>query len=231
MTTIDRVVLAHGLGGSTDLPIPYTYALIGAAWALTFTFAVVAFAWRNPRFDPDSPGAALPSWVTTVGRLRRSPGGRLRGLALVFAVWVVVAGVFGPQNAGQCAARRVLRAAVGRTGRGSRWLFGPVWRVISPIRTAPAAAVPAGALRRPRWRYPARVGIPARGVGLFAFVWLELASPDPGSLAAVRTWLLVYVVVMLVGALLCGAALVSRGPTRSRCTAWWRRGSLRCAGT
>ncbi len=35
-------VLAHGLGGSTDLPIPYTYALIGAAWALTFTFAVVA---------------------------------------------------------------------------------------------------------------------------------------------------------------------------------------------
>ena len=59
-------VLAHGLGGSTDLPIPYTYALIGAAWALTFTFAVVAFAWRQPRFDPDKPGRALPQWVTTV---------------------------------------------------------------------------------------------------------------------------------------------------------------------
>lgn len=40
-------VLAHGLGGSADLPIPYTYALIGAAWALTFTFAVVALAWRD----------------------------------------------------------------------------------------------------------------------------------------------------------------------------------------
>lgn len=34
-------LLAHGLGGSTDLPIPFTYAVVGAAWALTFTFAVV----------------------------------------------------------------------------------------------------------------------------------------------------------------------------------------------
>ena len=59
-------VLAHGLGGSTDLPIPFTYALIGAAWALTFTFAVVALAWRKPRFDPDKPGRALPRWVTTL---------------------------------------------------------------------------------------------------------------------------------------------------------------------
>ena len=49
--------MAHGLGGSTDLPIPLTYVLIGAAWALTFTFAVVALAWRRPRFDPDKPAA------------------------------------------------------------------------------------------------------------------------------------------------------------------------------
>ena len=30
----------------------------GAAWALTFTFALVAFAWRRPRFDPLKPGHA-----------------------------------------------------------------------------------------------------------------------------------------------------------------------------
>lgn len=39
-------LLAHGLGGSTDLPVPLGYALVGAAWALTFTFAIVALAWR-----------------------------------------------------------------------------------------------------------------------------------------------------------------------------------------
>jgi hypothetical protein len=55
ITDRSAAILAHGLGGSTDLPIPFTYALIGAAWALTFTFAVVALAW--PRFDPDKPAA------------------------------------------------------------------------------------------------------------------------------------------------------------------------------
>ena len=59
-------ILAHGLGGSNDLPIPYTYALIGAAWALTFTFAVVVLAWKKPRFDAAKPGRPLPQWVTTL---------------------------------------------------------------------------------------------------------------------------------------------------------------------
>ena len=57
ITDRSAAILAHGLGGSTDLPIPFTYALIGAAWALTFTFAVV---------DPDKPGRPLPRLVTTL---------------------------------------------------------------------------------------------------------------------------------------------------------------------
>jgi sterol desaturase/sphingolipid hydroxylase (fatty acid hydroxylase superfamily) len=98
--TADRsvAVLAHGLGGSTDLPIPLSYALIGAAWALTFTFAVVAVAWRRPRFDPDKPGRALPRWVTTVVD---APATRwvVAIAALLFAVWVAVAAAVGPQGA------------------------------------------------------------------------------------------------------------------------------------
>jgi hypothetical protein len=39
---------------------------------------------------------------------------------------------------------------------------------------------------------------------LFAFVWLELASPDPGSLGAIKIWLLVYLAVTMAGALCCG---------------------------
>ena len=87
--TTDRsaAVLAHGLGGSTDLPIPFTYALIGAAWALTFTFAVVALAWRRPRFDPEKPGRPLPPlgdrrWSTRrpTRWARRDGGAAVRGL-------------------------------------------------------------------------------------------------------------------------------------------------------
>jgi hypothetical protein len=66
-------VLAHGLGGSTDLPVPPSFALVGAAWVLTFTFALVALAWRRPRFDPDKQGRAfdhLTHSATTATLLR-----------------------------------------------------------------------------------------------------------------------------------------------------------------
>jgi hypothetical protein len=97
VTSEQQTVLAHGLGGSTDLPVPLGYALVGAAWALTFTFAVVALAWRKPRFDPAKPGVPLPDWVTRVvdaAIIRWS----VAVAAMAFTAWVVIAGLFGPQN-------------------------------------------------------------------------------------------------------------------------------------
>ena len=176
MTDRPVAVLAHGLGGSTDLPIPYTYALIGAAWALTFTFAVVAFAWRRPRFDPAKPGRPLPQWVTTVvdAPLTRWA---LAAAGLLFAAWVAVAALFGPQDATNPLARRVLRAAVGRAGGGVAGRRAGVARDLTGAHRVPAAADGAA---------PSVAAIPSawatgpRSFGLFAFVWLELASPDPG---------------------------------------------------
>ena len=94
--TVDRstAVLAHGLGGSSDLPIPYTYALIGAAWALTFTFAVVALAWKKPRFDTERPGRPLPRWVTTAADAPAARYGMTAAVLLATA-WIAVAAVFG----------------------------------------------------------------------------------------------------------------------------------------
>jgi hypothetical protein len=79
-------------------------------------------------------------------------------------------------------------------------VVGPVWRVVSPVRTI-SRLLGNPSLGR---RYPESWGYwPAVG-GLFAFVWLELASPDPGSLAAIKVWLLVYLVITLAGAFWCG---------------------------
>lgn len=131
MTT--TAVLAHGLGGSADLPIPFTYAVVGAAWTLTFTFAVVALAWRKPRFDPDIPGRPLPVWVTTVVD---APVTRwLIGAAgLAFTAWVAVAAVTGPQDS-RNALPGVFYVLLW-VGLVALSLFlGPVWRVISPVRT------------------------------------------------------------------------------------------------
>ena len=199
MTDEPVVVLAHGLGGSSDLPIPYTYALIGAAWALTFTFAVVALAWRQPRFDPDKPGRALPQWVTTVVD---APATRcaLAAAGLLFAAWVAMAAFLGGPDGNPVPGVFYVLMWVGLVA--ASLAFGPVWRAISPpralYRLLRLVRLPAGA------GYPRRLGYWPAVLGLFAFVWLELASGDPGSLGAIRLWLLAYLVITLTGAIVCG---------------------------
>jgi hypothetical protein len=193
------VVLAHGLGGSSDLPIPYTYALIGAAWALTFTFAVVALAWRQPRFDPDKSGRELPRWVTTVvdAALTRWA---LAAAGLLFAAWVAMAAFFGRPDGNPVPGVFYVLMWVGLVAASVA--IGPIWRAISPARALyrllRLVRLPAGG------GYPRRLGYWPAVVGLFAFVWLELASPDPGSVSAIRLWLLAYIVVTLTGAIVCG---------------------------
>jgi hypothetical protein len=203
-TDRSAAVLAHGLGGSTDLPIPYTYALIGAAWALTFTFALVAFAWRRPRFDPGKPGRALPPWVTTV---TDAPLTRwaVAIAALLFAVWVAVSAFFGPQTADNpLPGVFYVLLWVGLVALSLA--LGPVWRAISVVRTVHRLLGRRSAGRR----YPESWGYWPAVLGLFAFVWLELASSDPGSLVAIRLWLLAYLAVTLTGALWCGERWCAR---------------------
>jgi hypothetical protein len=204
ITDRSAAVLAHGLGGSTDLPIPFTYALIGAAWALTFTFAVVALAWRRPRFDPDKPGRALPRWVTT---LVDAPATRwaVAIAGLLFALWVAIAAVFGPQDAhNPLPGVFYVLLWVGLVALSLA--VGPVWRAISPVRTVHRLL----GQRSLGLRYPESAGYWSAGLGLFAFVWLELASPDPGSLGAIKIWLLGYLAVTMAGALLCGERWCAR---------------------
>jgi hypothetical protein len=206
----DPVVLAHGLGGSSDLPVPYAYSVIGAAWALTFTFALVAFAWRRPRFDPLKPGHPLPSAVTALvdSRLTR---GVAATAAFLFAVWVVLAGLWGPQTQAN-ALLGVFYVLLWVGLVAVSLLFGPVWRVISPVRTVylMLQRITPQSLSRARLSYPEAWGYRPAAVGLFAFVWMELGSPNPASLPWVKSWLLSYVVVLLGGAWLCGQRWFAR---------------------
>ena len=203
--------LAHGVGGSTDLPVPLSYALIAGVWALVFTFAVVIVAWRTPRFDPAKPGSVLPAWVS-----RTVDNSVIRWIvaaaALIFTVWVGVAAIWGPQDSSN---------ALPGTFYVLLWVglvavsivVGPIWRLISPVRTV-WRLVSIGSRRRvtsdARRGYPSGMGYWPAVLGLFAFVWLELASPDPGSLTAIKTWILAYVVVMFLGAAVFGSTWFAR---------------------
>ena len=133
--------------------------------------------------------------------------------ALLFTVWVLVAGEFGPQGS-----ENPLRGAfyvllwVGLVAVSVA--IGPIWRVISPVRTVYrlvnlSRASVSGATDRSR-PYPARWGYWPAAFGLFAFVWLELASPNFGTLTAIKLWLLVYAAVMLIGAMFYGQRWFAR---------------------
>jgi hypothetical protein len=207
MTPTTQTVLAHGVGGSTDLPIPLTYALIGGVWALILTFAVVVVAWRTPKFDPAKPGYALPKWVTAA-----VDSATIRAIAstaaLVLALWVGVAAVWGPQDADNAlpGAFYVL-LWVGLVAISV--IVGPIWSVISPINTL-WRVFRRGQARDARRQYPPRWGYWPAVVGLALFVWLELASPDPGSLAAIKMWIAAYCVAMVVGAAIFGSTWSAR---------------------
>lgn len=174
---------AHGLGGSTDLPIPFLYAMVGASWALTISFAVLALAWKEPQFAAEPEPAKQPP---------RRPW--LAGIGLLLTTWLLVALYAGPSDASN-------------GGLGAFYIFvwvglvplalvaGHVWRDLSPWRTVTGRGL---------WAYPERLGYWPAVVGLLAFVWLELASPDPGSVHAVRVWVAMYVVAMIAGGLAFG---------------------------
>jgi hypothetical protein len=125
----------------------------------------------------------------------------LAGAGLLFAAWVTVAAVFGPQDDDN-ALPGVFDVLLWVGLVALSLAIGPVWRLLSPVRTV-YRLLPLSR-RPPPSTYPDALGYWPAAVGLFALVWLELASPDPGSLAAVKIWLLLYVAVTLAGALAFG---------------------------
>ncbi|GGG24796.1 hypothetical protein GCM10007304_43340 [Rhodococcoides trifolii] len=192
---MSETLLAHGLGGSSDLPIPVTYALIGGAWALAASFAILLLAWKTPRLNPRRYWTATPLARVVDAPLFR---GALGAASVAVAGWTSIASVIGPQDSSN-ALLGVFYVLVWVGLVPASLFFGPVWRIVSPVR-AVYRTLPV----RARRTMPQGIGVLPAVVGLFAFVWLELASSDPGSVAAVRVWCLLYVVVMLGGALVFG---------------------------
>lgn len=179
---------AHGVGGPEDLPVPLLYSVVGATWALTLSFAVLAYAWQQPRFSVDPPperarrpwlaalGLGLSGWLAWVLFLAADDRAGLR--AVYIYVWVGLVPV--------------------------ALIFGHVWRDLSPWRTLQTLVSrltgrPDGFLA-----YPAGWGYWPAALGIFAFVWLELASPAPSSITAVRLWVLAYAVIAVGGGVLFG---------------------------
>jgi hypothetical protein len=204
-------VPAHGIGSREDLPLPLGWAVTGAAAAVVLSFVLLGLLWREPRLDAGGAGRPLPAGLA---RLLDAPGFRhvLAGLGLAAAGWTLLALLAGPDDT---------RNPVPWVVYVLLWvgvvpvsvLLGPVWRQLNPLRTVHALLNRALGLDprdgvRP---LPDGLGWWPAAVGILAFAWLELVSPDPASLDTLRTAIALYAALHLFAAFLYGSRWFDRG--------------------
>ncbi|MGW0896371.1 hypothetical protein ACWD0G_05135 [Streptomyces goshikiensis] len=170
--------LAHGIGSQHDLPISPFYAFAGAFAALFVSFLALGLLWSASRFRGDRSGLALPAGLQ---RVADAPATRtaLRGLGLAAALAVLLCLLLGPDDPARNPAPGAVYVLLWVGLVPASLLLGPVWRLLSPLRTLHRLLSRAWCPEaRP---LPARLGQWPAAVGLFGFTWLELVSPDPAS--------------------------------------------------
>jgi hypothetical protein len=204
-------LVAHGIGGRQDLPLPLGWAIAGAAAAVVVSFVLLGLLWREPRLDAEKAGRPLPAGLAGVldaPAFRRT----LAGLGLLAAAWVLLALVLGPDDA-RNAVPYVVYVLVWVGLVPLSVLLGPVWRQVNPLRTVHALLNRALGLdpREGMRRLPARLGWWPAAIGLYAFAWLELVSSDPAALGTLRWAIALYAAVQLFAALLYGSRWFDRG--------------------
>jgi hypothetical protein len=81
-----------------------------------------------------------------------------------------------------------------------------VWRTLNPLRTLHllVCRLLRHNPRQGMLDLSPRVGLWPAAVGILAFAWLELVAPDRATLLVLQTWLALYVVYVLFGAVLFG---------------------------
>ncbi|HYI20033.1 MAG TPA: fenitrothion hydrolase [Solirubrobacteraceae bacterium] len=199
-------VIAHGIVGRADLPIPETMFGVAAAAVLVLSFAALATLWSRPR---------LQDYAER--RLFRLPAGvdvALGTLGVLVFLVTAYAGLAGTDAQRDNLAPTMVYVAFWVGVPFVALLFGDVWRLVSPWRaigrgTGWIMQRIGGEMPEPM-RYPARLGRWPAVVGLFGFGVCELcwgAARDPLPLAVL---MLAYTVVMLVGMSLYGVEVWSR---------------------
>ncbi|MFE4261348.1 hypothetical protein [Streptomyces sp. NPDC056883] len=191
------MTLAHGIGSQHDLPISPFYAFAGAFTALFVSFLALGLLWSASRFRGDRSGVALPAGVQ---RVADAPTTRtaLRGLGLAASLAVLLYLLLGPDDPARNPAPGAVYVLLWVGLVPASLLFGPVWRLLNPLRTLHRLLARLPGKPRSHRPLPARPGQWPAAAGLFAFTWLELVSPDPASTTTLLIALTGYAAVHLV---------------------------------
>ncbi|MFL5894913.1 MAG: fenitrothion hydrolase, partial [Thermoleophilaceae bacterium] len=188
-------VLAHGLVGRTDLPIPKSLFGIAASLVLVISFAALAALWPQPQLQEERSRRLfrMPPLEPLAGAL---------GVAAFGAV--VYSGLSGAQDAQDNLAPTIVYVHFWVGMAVVSVLFGDVFRALNPWRAVARAVAWVGA-RLSRGETPAPLAYPAwlgrwpAAISILIFVWVELAyvnRDDPSQLAIMA---LAYAAFQLIG--------------------------------
>ena len=201
------VVLAHGMSGGRQVPIPLGYAVAGAGLAVLLSFVIAAMLWKHSVLRGDAAGLPVPHGLQ---RVLDATGTRavLRALGLAGTVFWIVAAGYGSSDALVNPAPGIVYVFFWVGLIPLSLLFGPVWRLLNPLRTvhlliAWIGGTPAhkGLVALPRW-----IGYWPAAAGLLAFTWLELVAPAGDQPRVLLQFFAVYGIGHLLAASLFGSA-------------------------
>jgi hypothetical protein len=195
------VVPAHGVGNRADLPLPFEALVIGAALALLASFVGLAFLWREPRLRPDD-GWPVPRGVQSVVDARWFRG-LLAGVSLLLTGWVLLALVFGRDDANNPVPYVVyVWLWVGMPFLSL--VFGAVWALLNPVRWLHRGVTALARIPRDFTLTDVDLGFWPAAAGLLAFTWLELVAPNRTTLLVLRIAVVLFVLVSVAGSLTFG---------------------------
>jgi hypothetical protein len=207
-------VLAHGIGGVRDLPVPESFFFTAAAIVLVVSFVALGALWRRPLLERHEVGRRLAGVLQTV-LLSRALRVLLGTISVALLVLVLATALFGTSLELLNFAPTFVYVIF--------WLglpllsvtLGDVWRVLSPWRAIADATVWAiertGRVAQPLLEPTQHFGRYPAALALFAFVTLELAHPRPAYPRTLGVAVALYSYWALAGMAVFGRDTWTRG--------------------
>ena len=201
------MILAHGLGGRTDLPLPTWMVMYGGAAILVISFAALRFLWPRPRWEDRQPGRAVGD---VHGSVPRAAAAVARAIGLGAFLVVLAAAAVGENDAGANLAPTAVYIIFWVGMAFVSFLVGDVWRALNPFDTL-ARVGQSVRSRDPENRQAPDLGYWPAAVGLLGFVWLELVYPDRAEPRVLAVAIAGYSLLVVTAALLWGREWLRKG--------------------
>ena len=195
-------LLAHGVGGVRDLPVPTWLFFWGGSVVLVVSFLALGVLWRRPQLERRRDGRPLPVWLQ---RFLGSTALRilLGTISAVLLVLVFLASLLGEPSSAENLAPTFVYVVFWLGVVVLQVVLGNVWPVLNPwLAFADAVAWIWGRVGRdwiPPLSYPARLGVYPAAFLLLAFTALELCYPDPANPRALALAIALYSYVAWFG--------------------------------